>query len=324
MIDYTIFYKKELPPIRTDWSKELRWDIFISAYTSSERVRSVFEKVNASEKHWLLFPEYHYTQSEFPPELSFPLNGDCEAMIMQPYLEDNKIKLGKGRICIDTTGFIRPYLIFLLRWLVNNKIYKFDALYSEPSLYAMREKTQFSDEIVTQVRQVQGYEGIHTTETLNDLLIIGSGYDHEPIAQVAESKDHAKKIQVFGLPSLRPDMYQENVLRAQKAAEAVGVGSGDESPSFFSPAYDPFVTANVLHDIVARQEAHSKVTNLYLCPLATKPQVLGFALYYLTERANTATSIIYPFSKAYSRETSKGIARVWHYTVELPQILKSS
>ena len=324
MIDYTIFYKKELPFITADWPKELNWDIFISAYTDSERVQRVFEKANASLKHWLLFPEYRYAQNEFPSEFSIPLEGDSEATIMQAYLENNKIELCEGRICIDTTGFIRPYLIFLLRWLISNKIYKFDALYSEPSHYTLREKTQFSDEIVTQVRQVQGYEGIHITETVNDLLIIGSGYDHEPIAQIAESKDHAKKIQVFGLPSLRPDMYQENVLRAQKATEAVGVGSGDESPSYFAPAYDPFVTANVLHNIVAWQEAHNKITNLYLCPLSTKPQVLGFALYYLMERANTATSIIYPFSKTYSRETSKGIARVWHYTVELPQIIKSS
>src|SRR5580658_4376694 len=42
----------------------------------------------------------------------------------------------------------------------------------------------------------------------------------------------------------------------------------------------------------------------YLSPLATKPQVLGFALYYLTECRNTAASLIFPFCQAYDQETS--------------------
>lgn len=323
MIDYTVFYKRELPPIAEAWRDGLRWNLFISAYNSSQRVQAVFNKVNAAAKHWLLFPEYHYEQDEFPEGQSFPLSGDSESVIFLAYLESQKADLSRGTICIDTTGFIRPYLIFLVKWLADNGVRKFDALYSEPSHYSEKEKTRFSDEVVTQVRQVQGFEGNHVTNTQNDLLIIGSGYDHEPIAQVAESKNNAKKVQLLGLPSLRPDMYQENVLRAHRASESVGIGVGDEAHNFFAPAYDPFVTANVLRDIVNRHDASKRITNLYLCPLATKAQVLGFAVYYLTERTNTPTSIIYPFSVGYSRETSKGIARVWHYTVELPEVGKT-
>ena len=318
MIDYTVFYKRELPPIADAWPDDLHWNVFISAYTSSQRAYEVFNKVDANIKHWLLFPEYNYTKDEYPIEESFPLVGYSESEILLEYLETHRSDISTGRLCVDTTGFIRPYLMFLVKWLADNNIRKFDALYSEPSHYEKKEKTRFSDEVVTQVRQVQGFEGIHVTNTQNDLLIIGSGYDHEPIAQVAESKNNAKKVQILGLPSLRPDMYQENVLRAHLASESVGIGMDDEAHSFFAPAYDPFVTASILRNVVNRYDSGDGITNLYLCPLATKAQVLGFTMYYLTERIGTPTSIIYPFTLAYSKQTSKGISRVWHYIVELP------
>jgi hypothetical protein len=146
------------------------------------------------------------------------------------------------------------------------------------------------------------------------VLIINAGYDHQLIKDVAESKDRARKVQLFGFPSLKADMYQENVWRANKAEEAVG----SQAPAYFAPAYDPFVTANVLGDIVRELNEKRPVTNLYLSPLATKAQVLGFALYYLTELRGSASSIIFPFCDTYNRETGTGLARVWKYTVELP------
>ena len=92
---------------------------------------------------------------------------------------------------------------------------------------------------MTEVRQVVGYEGQHVTDTSRDVLIIGAGYDDKLIAEVAEHKDQARKIQLFGLPSLRADMYQENVLRAHLAESAVGTPIHDEASNFFAPANDP-------------------------------------------------------------------------------------
>ena len=62
--EYNIFYK-------TDLSSELAWrghawDIFASAFNSSERVRIVFDKVNAREKYWLIHSEYDYQDHELP------------------------------------------------------------------------------------------------------------------------------------------------------------------------------------------------------------------------------------------------------------------
>lgn len=221
---------------------------------------------------------------------------------------------------MDITGFIRPYLVFLLRWLAEHGVRHFDALYTEPVIYSHREKTRFSDEAVVEVRQIAGFEGTHVPDTSNDYLIIASGYDHQLIAQVAESKEFSRKIQLFGLPSLRADMYQENVLRADRAKEAVGRDTHDELSNFFAPANDPFTTASTLREIVTRLNAGRPITNLYLSPLSTKPQVLGFALYYLTECRNSATSLLFPFCEFYDQRTSTGVSRIWKYTVELPSM----
>jgi hypothetical protein len=109
-------------------------------------------------------------------------------------------------------------------------------------------------------------------------------------------------------------MYQENVLRAHMAEDSLG---GDKETRF-APAHDPFVTANVLKEIVDPLKKRGEVDNLYLSPLATKAQVLGFAIYYLWECLGTGASIIFPVAESYERETSKGFSRIWKYKVELP------
>jgi hypothetical protein len=117
---------------------------------------------------------------------------------------------------------------------------------------------------------------------------------------------------------LRADMYQENVLRAFKASDAIGTNKTFDIDRFFAPANDPFITAATLSEIVKLRERHGPITNLYLSPLATKPQALGFALYYLAECVGKNASILFPISTRYERETSTGLSRVWKYTVQYP------
>lgn len=313
MIDYTIFYKSKLP-VDEPWAD--RWDLFISAYNSSERVREVYARACSAEKHWLIHPEYGYKPEEYPVEQhTAPPAGD-EAEFFSAFfgiLGD----LSGAQVCVDITGMMRPHLMLLPRFLQLHGVSKFDVLYSEPGQYVKQEHTSFSLLPVVDVRPVMGFEGTHVPETSKDLLIIGSGYDHPLITHAAEHKKSAKKVQLFGLPSLRPDMYQENVLKARWAEEAIGGRQSSGQQDFFAPANDPFVVASVVQEIVRTAEARMGITNLYLCPLATKPQALGFALYYLSERVNSPTSIIFPFAQSYSRETSAGLSRVWKYTVEI-------
>ena len=314
MIDYTIFYKRQLS-ITDVWGPDEHWDLFISAYVPAERTIRVFQKAKATNKRWLLFPEYGYNSADRPTGKVFHDTADDVATFVTNFWQSLLWKSDSLNICVDITGFVRPYLIFFVRWLFDNGVKKFDAIYSEPVQYHNRELTEFSGDAVKGVRQVAGCEGVHTPDSKKDLLIIGAGYDDNLISRVADDKAKATKLQLLGFPSLRADMYQENVLRAHKAEESLG---GTVVDSFLAPANDPFVAANVLHEIVDDWKARKGLTNLYLCPLSTKAHVLGFTLFYLTECRNTATSIIFPFEEQCRQNTSKGIARIWKYTVELP------
>lgn len=315
MIDYTIYYKRELSTT-LPWSTENNWDLFISAYNSSERVNTVFKKVPAKQKQWVILPEYKYYTNEYPDGKVFSSSADHEVDFILDYFEELSLGIENQNICIDITGFIKPYAMVLFRHLMKIGLKKVDVIYSEPSYYTKREETEFYGN-VTEIRQVAGFEGVHMHDVSNDLLIIGAGYGNELIAQVAQNKDQAKKMQMFGFPSLQADMYQENILRFELASEAVGMRAWKDPRHLFAPANDPFVTATVLSQTVARERSRYGISNLYLCPLATEAQTLGFILYYLQECINQSVSMIYPFCDSYPKCTSKGISRIWKYTVEL-------
>jgi hypothetical protein len=329
-IDYSIFYKKKYSTTN-ELKLERSYDLFISAYNDSERVRKVFSEVNALEKHWLLFPEYQYKKSEEPnlvdaTEKIFAFDNSLrENEIIRKYFIDSQFEVKlKQNIAIDITGFIRPHLVFLIRYLAIIGVSNIDFLYTDPIKYEKGANTDFSFDY-TLVRQIDGCQGSHNPETNNDFLIISAGYDHLRIMDVSKNKDNTRKVQLFGFPSLQPDMYQENILKAYKAAEET-VSRGeeifvDDDNTIFAPANDPFVTANIIQEFITKQNKKSKITNLYFCPLSTKAQTLGIAIYYITECLNTATSVIFPICNRYSRETSQGISKIWRYTVEFKNLV---
>lgn len=317
MLDYTVFYKDAWQ--FDDWPGDEGWDVFLSAFNSSDRVQQVFNKATASQKHWLIAREYQYNEDEFPSTgRCLVAKSEFEAEVIKGYFNETGVTPRDVRLCVDITGFMRPHLLFLLRFLAESGVSAFDVIYSEPGHYEKAEKTRFSDEVIVDIRQIAGFEGNHVTDTASDVLIIGAGYDDKLIAHVAEHKDSAKKVRILGLPSLRADMYQQNVLRAELAAEQVGGNSLDGIDTHFAPANDPFVTAESLSAVVRQMRERRPISNLYLSPLATKVQALGFGLYYLYECIGQPVSLVFPFCRRYSRETSKGISRVWRYRIELP------
>lgn len=321
MVDYTINYKSKYESVDL-FSESGEYDIFMSAYNDSERVKIVFNKVKAKECHWLIFPEYHYSPEEYPGKsaknkvFSFE-QGAEESEIIRSYFNAQKIT-DNTRLCIDITGFIRPHLVFLLRYLKELQLKRVDFIYTDPDSYVKKEDTSFTLDYVD-VRSINGCEGMHNPDTSNDLLVIGSGYDDKRIADVSRNKANARKVQLFGFPSLQPDMYQENVIKAYKAEEASTGGERnfiDSTTSIFAPANDPFVTAQNLQVFINAENNKRVITNLYLSPLSTKAQTLGFALYYITECLQEAVSMIFPYCSGYTRETTKGISKIWKYTVE--------
>jgi hypothetical protein len=311
MIDYSICARREASlDALASISKE--WDLFISAYNTSDRVQQVYGAVSARRKLWLVQPEYGFAAAAVP-EGAFVSGTRSEAEFWHEFDAFAGADWSNGIVCVDITGFMRPQLVFLVVWLLGAKKKPFIALYTDPTHYAKQENTVFSKGPVIEVRQIAGCEGAHVPETGADCLFIGMGYDDELVRRVAESKEDARKIQMYGLPSLAADMYQESVLRSFKASEALGPWWTERC---FAPANDPFATANVLQERVQQEHAANGLTNLYLSPLGTKPQVLGFALYFATERRGTPSSIIFPFTGGYEQETSKGVARSWVYDVE--------
>lgn len=291
------------------------WDIFLSAYNSSERVKKAFEEIVAPKKYWVVLPEYGYEEDEYPEHTDvIPFLEGNEADIILKLIKEHigVDVLLKKTLCIDITGFMRPHILFLVQYLHSIGVTSFDMVYTEPAQYGRKEDTKFSRDVHA-VRQVAGFEGAHIDEIANDILIVGVGYDDELISRVVNEKDGAKLFQLRSLPSLSADMYQESILRLDKTPLADNPDMEDRV--FFAPANDPFVVATELSDKLQQLRARKLVDNIYLSPLATKPQTLGFALFYLTELQNQPASIIFPFSTSYSKETSAGVGRTWCYEI---------
>jgi len=216
-----------------------------------------------------------------------------------------------SKVCIDITGFIRPHLIFFTKYLHRIGIKKIDFLYSEPQHYRNAEDTTFSG-FIDEVKLIEGCgSATNLPNTDNDLLIISAGYDDKLIAKVSQYKSKIKKkYYLLGFPSLQPDMYQESILKIYQAKESIG-----KRIDKYAPAFDPFVTAQVISDIVEENSNHS---NIYLSPLSTKPQTLGIAFYYLWNFEKEPLNIIFPYSNTYFPKTATGIKKTWKYTFELP------
>ncbi|WP_037488213.1 hypothetical protein [Sphingobium indicum] len=317
--DYGLYLRQEIFGAR-GWQPTDTYDLFLSAFNLGERTIEVYDRIEATEKIWLIHEEYGLSATELPEGQKFELSSSDEAIyckaLIDSLLERGKLDVERTRLCIDITGVLRPHLMFITLYLKRLGVRVVDMLYAEPKHYALKEKTPFSTGSILDVRPVRGFEGASSLRGAEDFLVIGMGYDDRLLAEVAENKDKAEKHQVFGLPSLRADMYQESVLRSRRAADELGDPNFSETHRSFAPANDPFGTASVVSEIIELRLTRHKRTSLMLCPLGTKAQALGFALYHIFEGAPLGTRIIFPFSEGYSPKTGADMARAWLYRVE--------
>lgn len=308
-MDFTKFYKSSFNPEEEFNCPE--YDLFLSAYDECDRTKIPYNKVRAKKKLWLLFPQYQYN-GEKPQEEYYICDGKRESEYFYNFFREFDIEeLRKMSICVDSTGFLRPHLIYLIAYLSFNGLKKLDVLYTEPGRYSNAEETDFSWNIEI-VRTVDGCVSHPIiAEEMNDVLIVCSGYDEKLFAKVASYKSNCKhKYHIIGFPSLQLDMYQESMLKFYSIQESVG-----KSIRKFAPAFDPFVTAQTIDEIL---QGIPNATNIYLSPLSTKPQTLGMLLYFLYKKREEAVSILFPFSMKYTSGHSEGVKRTWRYTVELP------
>lgn len=302
----------------------LDYDLFISSYNTSERVTQVFTSVSAPRKVWLIHGEYGFTPSDFPvgAQVFDGTPFTQEADFLNEFLDwITVLQPLPARICIDITGMMRPHLILLPLLLRDMGISRVDIIYTDPQGYTDGSATRFSLSEVTKVGQVAGYMGTHVNPGASDALIVGGGYDSNLVQRVAESKSSGKHYLMLGLPGLQAHMYQGSRERMDKARP--WLRGFAESSFLYAPASDPFMTAQVLQDSLRSLRRRGGVSNVYLSPLGSKAQALGFALYFLMEEQGKSTSLIFPFVSQYSEKTSVGLSRVHIFELELEDIPRS-
>lgn len=313
-MEYSIFYRRCVQVNRL--TKELgRFDVFISAYNSSDRVKTIFDNISAEQKIWLIHPEYQYAQVEHPVghTVVAPPMGDEISQIDHLLAAVQDIR--RVSLCIDITGFMRNSLAFLIPKLAYLGVKSFVAIYSEPVSYSKQEATQFATTTSEVVRPIRGMYG--TPGNGKNHLLMAVGYDHQLISQVFSYKNNVITHPLFAFPSLSADMYQQSALRAEKSGEIV-LKEDWINNRFFAPANDPFATAEMVSERVRHIDRKGTGENIFLAPLSTKAQVLGMSLYWLLEgKSRGRCSILLPECLTYSRETSTGLKRLWSYDVEL-------
>ncbi|UUW70491.1 hypothetical protein [Pseudomonas oryzihabitans] len=315
MTDYSLFYRR---PIRIDRiSYEVpEFDIFISAYNNSDRVNDVFREIRADKKIWLIHPEYGYAPIEQPEGELKVCPTQIDEIIQVNLLLADLGDLNGKKIGIDITGFMRHVLVFLIAKFAHIGVRNFITLYSEPVSYLKQEDTTFSTSTSGFPRPVRGMASSINSQS-QDCLILGVGYDHKLISEVVDHKESSTVFPIFSFPSLSPDMYQQSAVRSSDGG-AAALASTWTSNRRFAPANDPFSTAGIISELVYDIDRQGLNANIYISPLSTKVQALGFALYWQLEgRFRGAVTMLLPECKTYSRETTRGLKRLWMYTIEL-------
>jgi len=306
-MDYTVFYKSSYLHGNVDCGSG--YDFFFSGYDECDRTSVIFDKITAREKFWINFPHYRLT----------PAVGhlyQCTSLKEDECFIDLFAALhlqADSRVCVDITGFVRPHLIFFITLLHRAGIKLVDFIYYEPKHYEKAEETIFSG-FPEEPRIIEGCgSNDSSADVEKDLLIVTAGYDDQLVAAVSKYKSRIKKkYYILGLPSLQADMYQESILKLYQAQDSIGTRIDR-----YAPAFDPFVAAQAINEIVHENPGHN---NIYLSPLSTKPHTLGIALYYLWNFQSLPINIIFPFSKIYKPKTAIGVKKTWKYTVQFPSL----
>lgn len=306
MMNYSYYFIEEIKDVSA-----LQYDVFISVYDGCERTKYVFNKVKASNKHWLVIPQYNQSDDEKPATFLYS-SGTIESDYILEVIKSIEIDTDK-KICIDSTGFIIPHLLFLIQHLKRKGVKSFDILYSEPQKYEDAESTEFTKR-VNHTRPIDGYSTVARDVDGEDTLIVFVGFNDEMVTNVAREKSLARHKYLFtGFPSLQADMYQQNLIQLNKSIETIGQKHVHYCKA---PAYDPFVAAQKLQEIVNKRLKKSNPVNfIHIAPLSTKPMAIAAALVYFNN-PDAPIDIIYPPAEEYKSHYSLGIKRTWRYTIE--------
>ncbi|MDK2047856.1 MULTISPECIES: hypothetical protein [Aliarcobacter] len=325
--NYDLFYLDSCDNINNLTSITSDYDLLISAYNNEEMVFDVFTNIQSEKKVFLLLPDYNDLDLAklsgldiYKNEIVTVQDKDLELNYINDFIEKFEIETYRNKkLCIDITGFVKPYMVYFIKALYHMGFKNIDIIYSEPKLYTNQEETEFSEEEIINTRSINGYD-LREEYGKDDLLIINAGYDHKLIRSITGHKKFSRKQVLIGFPSLQPIMYQENILNLQKAYDDLGIKH--TSKLLYAKANDPFETAKIIKKYILKYiNKMNDVKTIYFAPLGTKPQALGIVLFTLLEEnffeeKDILLKIIYPFSKSYSSSAGKKLFQINRYRLE--------
>lgn len=316
MIDYDIYYRESL--LESDISNIKNIDIFISSFNESERVQKVYSKVVAGNKFWFIQPEYHFTKEIISTldNVVFTTHFD-ESRQVKDIIDNIGTELQNKIIYIDCTGFMRHTLVFLIIKLGAMGLKKINIIYSEPISYIDNDNTKFS-ELCREVRAIKGTN--FTKIGKKESTIMSIGYDTELMSQMLNAFEGVMFYPLFSFPSLSADMFQQSIIKSSNI-QFSNINNLSNYNRNFAPAHDPFSTAKVISNLVKKIKKNH-ISNIYLSPLSTKAQVIGHTYFWWKEHKSLKdlgvnVNITLPIPCSYQSKTSRGIGRIWNYTLEM-------
>jgi hypothetical protein len=306
---FKLFERKKIDKIEI--LNDNNFDYFISSYTHEERIQIVYETIEANIKIWILFPEYNIKKFEdcFQPDTYEPYD---ESSFMINFFEKYPDILKSNSICIDITGFIIPYLVFMIKYLQVNNVHNFTLIYSEPEDYKLKEDTKFIDGDVLEIRGIHGFDGGMIANSKEELLLISLGFESKLLSEVMNKKSATGyRYFIYGFPSLAPEMYQQSVLKNSRVISEIS-----NQKTSFGSSYDIFQFAEKLDDIYSREK--NNYNFITLCPLGTKAQAVGMVTFLLCSNLEENSCLLYPFANSYDPCPSSGFSKLHLFNLELP------
>lgn len=107
-MDYSIFYTHLVEGNRP--IKEEPYDVLISGYNKSDRVRTVFDRVRAHRKIWVIHREYRFGNEDFPTNgETYECGSADESQFWRGLIDALQLGDRSVNLCIDITGIVAPY-----------------------------------------------------------------------------------------------------------------------------------------------------------------------------------------------------------------------
>lgn len=221
-------------------------------------------------------------------------------------LSAKKIKsISRAAVDISSMNFweIGDILYYLVRILQVDYL---DVFYTEPGIYSYLEDdiTKYKHkEIKVSYNYPPNYLSTKTTQE-NEIFVAELGFQRNVLKLMKDLYEVSDWYSINGFPSYYPKAKDISLANNSDYLSDVAI-----SHRFSSEANNPFICYNTLCDI----KAASGDSFMTICPLGSKPMILGTCLYVLKHQADTR--IVYPYDEYVVTETN-GIGRTFCYHID--------